>query len=192
MKRIIYLAIITSIISCSRKEIPFQGVSAEEVPILKERIYKGDSWKKRHFTWGVKNKGLYITKTQLTEVCRKAFNEWEKGTTVRFLEVPWREADFVIEVTPHVEEKFLAKAFFPGPAKHAGYIILKENLNWGKDPLGGKYYDPYPVIAHEIGHSLGLLHIDDRSSIMYPKANASKGKISIKDRKAINIKYKEQ
>lgn len=62
-------------------------------------------------------------------------------------------------------------------------IELDKSVNWLYDTTGLTLpintYDFYPVVAHEIGHSFGLMHIIDAQSIMYFAAQfSSTGTIS--------------
>lgn len=50
---------------------------------------------------------------------------------------------------------------------YEGKITFSENLTWSPYGGGGGV-DFYAVAAHEVGHILGLGHVDDRSEIMNP------------------------
>ena len=65
----------------------------------------------------------------------------------------------------HFRSDTLAHAFFP----ENGHIHINDYYNWSLS----FYPEPniiilFYVILHEIGHCLGLNHINNRESIMYP------------------------
>ncbi len=65
----------------------------------------------------------------------------------------------------------LAKAYFPDDvirSRIAGDIVFDSNERWEFGNLrGSAATDLLLVAVHEIGHALGLEHIEDRSSVMY-------------------------
>ncbi len=63
----------------------------------------------------------------------------------------------------------LAHAFYPAPPASeplGGDVHFNDTFDWGAgDP---SRYDVFTVALHETGHSLGLTHASDPSSVMYP------------------------
>src|SRR5271167_1314121 len=136
-------------------------------------------WSKSHLTWTFINYPTHLNVSHKNAIYYEflgAFRSWE---TISHFEFEFIQnntgADIVINFMPpkhklfeddiHFSKGTLAHAFFP----ESGAIHMNDNVNWSLS------FYPQPntvnmfyVALHEIGHSLGLNHIIDLNSIMFP------------------------
>lgn len=102
-----------------------------------------------------------------------AFNAWEVVASVDFEMVSWGSEPDITLATGALSggAAGTAQITFGGNAGlseiFSGAITFADNLTWS--PYGGSGgVDFYAVALHEIGHVIGLEHVDDRSEIMNP------------------------
>jgi predicted Zn-dependent protease len=136
-------------------------------------------WSKNVLTWSFINYPTHLNSNYKDAIYYEflgAFQAWEKISHFRFeFVINSTDTDIVITFAPikhrlfegdhHFNPDSLAHAHFP----ENGEIHLNDNVKWSlsfkNEP---NTINMFYVIAHEIGHSLGLNHINDESSIMYP------------------------
>jgi predicted Zn-dependent protease len=136
-------------------------------------------WSKNVLTWSFINYPTHLNPNYKDAIYYEfsgAFLSWEKISHFRFeFLMNSTDADIVITFAPikhrlfegdhHFNPDSLAHAHFP----ENGDIHLNDNVKWS---LSFNYQpntvNMFYVITHEIGHSLGLNHINDVNSIMYP------------------------
>ncbi|XP_055640676.1 72 kDa type IV collagenase-like [Toxorhynchites rutilus septentrionalis] len=133
-------------------------------------------WRKQSITYRIDNFPRGKSSAPVQAALAKAFGEWSKITNLDFTEVTDRRADIHISFARRVHElegescvfddpRTLAHAFFP----EIGDIHFNSNYYFD----GGSSIDDFLDTAlHEIGHSLGLEHINSRASLMHPTQTA--------------------
>ena len=147
----------------------------------------GQQWNKRLLTYKIKKYPVneYVLSPKRKKLVRgpsreeihsaitEAFKVWSRVSKLRFQEVK-RNADINLAFTnrrhgdgfpfdgPNGE---IAHAFFP---VWGGDVHFDNNEAWSLDKKGKFGYNVFQVAVHELGHSLGLQHVKDRESIMYP------------------------
>uniref|UniRef100_A0A8B9FJW3 Matrix metallopeptidase 1 n=1 Tax=Amazona collaria TaxID=241587 RepID=A0A8B9FJW3_9PSIT len=130
-------------------------------------------WKRNNLTYRILNYTPKMRRADVDEAIRKALSVWSNVTPLTFRKVVDKEADIMISFAyrDHRDNSpfdgpngQLAHAFQPGEGI-GGDVHLDEEEAWTKD---GRGYNLFIVIAHELGHSLGLSHSNDPGALMYP------------------------
>ncbi|NWU59429.1 MMP1 collagenase, partial [Dromas ardeola] len=130
-------------------------------------------WKRNSLTYRILNYTPKMRQADVDEAIRKALSVWSNVTPLTFRKVEDKEADIMISFAyrDHRDNSpfdgpngQLAHAFQPGEGI-GGDVHLDEEEAWSKD---GRGYNLFIVVAHELGHSLGLSHSTDPGALMYP------------------------
>jgi hypothetical protein len=84
----------------------------------------------------------------------------------------------------------MAHAYYPGSGI-GGDVHFRADLNWNFDVLFGqqpKYGETsfFAVALHELGHSLGLEHSEEKDAVMYDSYSSTTGVMSVDDISAIH------
>lgn len=91
-----------------------------------------------------------------------AGREWSKQLPVRFVAVgPWSPADVTVKAE-EIAEQYKAYTLTPFPGRSEKQVTLNTKYRWTD-------LDVFVAMLHELGHVLGLGHVEDASSVMFPK-----------------------
>ncbi|KAG9351917.1 hypothetical protein JZ751_023168 [Albula glossodonta] len=153
----------------------FQGNTAPSGQHRRIKRYSrpGEKWYKRHLTYRIVNWPRHLSPGQVSLAVRTAFHLWSNVSALAFREVAEGPADirlafFEGEHNDGTGNAFdgpggaLAHAFFP--CRGEAHFDMAER--WTLDGLKG--HNLFMVIAHEIGHTLGLEHSPVRHALMSP------------------------
>uniref|UniRef100_A0A8C0AMS1 interstitial collagenase n=1 Tax=Buteo japonicus TaxID=224669 RepID=A0A8C0AMS1_9AVES len=145
------------------------------VPDIGQYVFTAGNpkWKRNNLTYRILNYTPKMRRADVDEAIQKALSVWSSVTPLTFQKVEDKEADIMISFAyrDHQDNSpfdgpngQLAHAFQPGEGI-GGDVHLDEEEAWTKD---GRGYNLFIVVAHELGHSLGLSHSNDPGALMYP------------------------
>jgi Matrixin len=136
----------------------------------------------------------------------QAFGLWSNVARVRPVEVPdggagsfvgnmrqwWAAGDHLDGFPFDGPGGVLAHCFYPPPVNAgavAGDCHYDDSENWVTPALGGAGIDVVTVMAHEIGHGLGLAHSADPNALMFPFYSGRRAYLGSDDIAGIAAKY---
>ncbi|KAK4880842.1 hypothetical protein RN001_008988 [Aquatica leii] len=172
---------------CGVKDIPSYG-------------FKGAKWNTNVITWNV------VGAASKTMRCvEAAFQLWERYGNIR-LQHSFVNPNILISFVKrsHTKHTTLEKchAFYPTTNQKPTEIHLNADIDWDEEieniaaTDGAKRHSLFIVLAHEIGHALGIDHSRDRNALMFayysePKSafNANQYMLSFDDQLAIENLY---
>ncbi|XP_043115156.1 matrix metalloproteinase-28 [Puntigrus tetrazona] len=156
----------------------------------------GEKWHKRHLTYRIMNWPHNLFPSQVHMAVKTAFQLWSNVSGLIFQELQQGPSDirlafFEGEHNDGTGNAFdgpggaLAHAFFP--FRGEAHFDLSER--WTLNGLKG--HNLFLVMAHEIGHTLGLLHSPVRHALMSPyyKKRSSNALLSWDDITAVQQLY---
>ncbi|MHA2055315.1 MAG: matrixin family metalloprotease [Candidatus Hodarchaeales archaeon] len=110
---------------------------------------------------------------------------YDGDTEIPDLDIWWRPQSYF-----GTNQGILAHATYPGQSQF--YIEINDNWDWVTHAAEGDIGHPpiVPVMIHEIGHCLGLVHDTfDTLSIMYPSFNLGKKKNDLGPRDVSRVQW---
>ncbi|XP_073429868.1 matrix metalloproteinase-28 isoform X2 [Dendrobates tinctorius] len=137
-----------------------------------KRYTMKSKWYKRHLTYQILNWPWYLSQHQVRQAVKAAFQLWGNVSSLAFSEATGDIADIRLaffdgEHNDGARHAFdgpggaLAHAFFP----RRGEAHFDSAEHWS---LNGKGRNLFVVLAHEIGHTLGLQHSPFKNALMSP------------------------
>ncbi|XP_060115436.1 matrix metalloproteinase-28 [Heteronotia binoei] len=155
-----------------RVDVLFLGQRAEKKR-RKRYSHQSGQWYKRHLTYRVVNWPWYLPQQQVRLAVKAAFELWSNVSSLVFWEATSDSADIRLtffhgDHNDGTDNAFdgpggaLAHAFFP----RRGEAHFDNDERWSLDSSKGR--NLFVVVAHEIGHTLGLEHSPVRSALMSP------------------------
>ncbi|VDM58434.1 unnamed protein product [Angiostrongylus costaricensis] len=119
-------------------------------------------WRKRRLTYSIENFSSDLPKDDTRRAIRESYETWAAVTQLDFEEVPAGSGSDI------KAGGVLAHATMP----ENGALHFDDDENWtymdARKIYSGDYTDILAVAIHEAGHTLGLSHSRDESSIMAP------------------------
>ncbi|XP_047734742.1 interstitial collagenase-like [Prionailurus viverrinus] len=131
-------------------------------------------WEHTDLTYRIENYTPDLPRAEVDRAIEKAFQLWSDVSPLNFTKISEGQADIMLsfgEVNHGDKSDFgrirspLPHVFPPGRGMGGG-VHFDEEKTWTDD---FRNYNLYYVAAHELGHSLGLLHSDDIGSLMFPR-----------------------
>uniref|UniRef100_A0A8C7BRE9 Peptidase metallopeptidase domain-containing protein n=1 Tax=Neovison vison TaxID=452646 RepID=A0A8C7BRE9_NEOVI len=133
-------------------------------------------WEHTHLTYRLENYTPDLPRADVDSAIDRAFQLWSNASALTFTRVFEGQADIMISFVrgDHNDNNpfggpgnIIAHAFPPGGGI-GGDVHFDEDKRWTKD---FRNFNLYHVAAHEVGHSLGLMHDGDIESLMFSSYN---------------------
>jgi hypothetical protein len=124
----------------------------------------GYRWEQRVITYSIDK-----TSSRYRKILQQTMKNWSEVAPISFFEVSPEQAQLTIKLDKcgGPVSGILASTTITiadGFIRHADVIINGREFKW----LGRRGYDLESVVCHELGHALGLQHVEERVALMYP------------------------
>ncbi|XP_028398595.1 72 kDa type IV collagenase-like [Dendronephthya gigantea] len=160
---------------------------------------QGTIWQKKELTY--MNDGRprnSISETEVEQQVDKAFAEWERVSTLKFIKSKDKESDILLRFESGMHDDgypfdgpggTLAHGFYPHDNTGlAGDVHFDDDETWilKKGDIGTDFYW---TALHEIGHALGLDHSNYQNAVMYPFYTGFKDNLQLNEDDVKGIRY---
>lgn len=170
---------------CSNQDPdPLVQVQVKKPNRMRRYVHQGTSWANekisKPLTWKLENTGgQQFTADEVKNVMRQAFSKWSALTNIDFNECPTCEGE-AVDIWVVFRKYGHEDAYsFDGPGGTLAHAFYPHN---NRGLSGDVHFDDSErftigskdgrsllfVATHELGHSLGLEHSNDRAAVMYP------------------------
>ena len=160
---------------------PNQEVEASDISLhteytlhFKESIYKNNECLNKYSHAIVPNSehgyNVYVDpNSRLENVTEKALDMWYKKTNIKFKITDNINSAQIRVYKEPLEKTIIGRThYYNEQFNNQGFSQTAfANIYLDKDKIAQRYNNPVKVMAHEVGHTLGLDHNKDRRSIMY-------------------------
>ncbi|KAJ7995444.1 hypothetical protein DPEC_G00244630 [Dallia pectoralis] len=135
-------------------------------------------WTKNTLTYSVNKYTNDLPRNTVDYLIESAVNIWARACSLTFVRSRTQAADIMMEFSSYGHgDAFpfdgaggtLAHAFGPGDGT-GGDVHFDDSETWTTGPKG---INLLQVAVHELGHSLGLRHSQNKESVMYPSYKSS-------------------
>lgn len=131
-------------------------------------------------TYYIDSRGSGLSAAATEQAIETALESWSEVVDIEFTQTntPNLHDSIDFEFGPiDSKGKILAQAYFPddvNPARIAGDVKFDSSESWEVgNRRGSSAFDLTLVAAHEIGHALGIDHLEDFGSVMHDSVGAS-------------------
>jgi hypothetical protein len=137
----------------------------------------GARWESRVITYS-----LDRTTSKIRKTVEQALHNWSDVAPIYFLEVEREDAEITIcfDKRGGAVNGILACttiSIVDNVIRHAEIVINAREYRWS----GRNGYDLESVLCHEVGHALGLEHVNDPTALMYPTFDPGVARLYSKD-----------
>ena len=147
---------------------------------VKRYNLQGQRWSHNNLTWSIRGipASVYLPRDVVRRELTYALDVWARHTLLTFTET-YEDDKADIQVTFHSRYhsdgypfdgpgSVLAHAFFPGQGR-VGDVHFDQDEVWSeRREISRQATSLFAVAVHEFGHSLGLSHSTEKSSLMFP------------------------
>ncbi|XP_014254685.1 72 kDa type IV collagenase [Cimex lectularius] len=155
---------------CSNSDVKRQRMPKRSFQMA--RMFQGTTWSAKTIYYKVITYPLTLDRNVVDSELKRAFNLWSSVTKLKFVQIEKGNYHIGIKFvsgkhgdnTPFDGKGgVLAHAFYPG---YGGDMHFDLAENWTAfTPEGSNFFQ---IAAHELGHSLGLKHSNNKKAIMAP------------------------